>query len=67
MLNKKLAEELHKPVIRKFKNRKVHSSFKDNIWHTDLADYWVNLVKKFVFCYVFLTFLVNIHGLILKR
>ena len=45
MLNKKLAEELHKPVIRKFKNRKVHSSFKDSIWHTDLAD--MELLSKF--------------------
>ena len=33
-----LAEELHKPVIRKFKKRKVYSTFKDNIWATDLAD-----------------------------
>ena len=30
--NKKLAEELHKPIIRKFKKRKVHSSVIDNIW-----------------------------------
>ena len=26
-----LADELHKPIIRKFKRRKVYSSFKDNI------------------------------------
>ena len=31
MLNKPLAEEIHKPVIRKFEKRKVHSSFKDSI------------------------------------
>ena len=30
--NQQLAEELHKPIIRKFKKRKVHSVFKDNIW-----------------------------------
>ena len=36
--NKKLAEELDKPIIRKFKKRKVYSAFKDNIWGTDLAD-----------------------------
>ena len=30
--NKQLAEELHKPIIRKFKKRKVYSAFKDNIW-----------------------------------
>ena len=28
---KKLAVELHKPIIRKFEKRKVHSSFIDNI------------------------------------
>ena len=32
-----MANELHKPIIRKFL-RKVHSSFKDNIWDVDLAD-----------------------------
>ena len=30
--NKELAEELHKPIIRKVKKRKVHSPFIDNIW-----------------------------------
>ena len=34
----KLADELHKPVIRKFNKRKVYSQFKDNIWGVDLAD-----------------------------
>ena len=29
--NEQLAEELHKPIIRKFKERKVYSAFKDNI------------------------------------
>ena len=33
-----LAAELHKPIVRKFKKRKVYSSFKDNIWSVDLAD-----------------------------
>ena len=33
-----LADELHKPVIRKFKKRKVCSQFKDNIWEVALAD-----------------------------
>ena len=37
-VNKILAEELHKPVIRKFNKRKVYSQFKDNIWRVDLAD-----------------------------
>ena len=34
----KLADELHKPVIKKFSKTKVYSSFKDNIWGVDLAD-----------------------------
>ena len=33
-----LANELHKPVIKKFNKRKVYSQFKDNIWGVDLAD-----------------------------
>ena len=33
-----LADELHKPVIKKFNKRKVYSKFKDNIWGVDLAD-----------------------------
>ena len=32
------ADELHKPIIRKFKKRKVYASFRDNIWGGDLAD-----------------------------
>ena len=36
--NYQLADELHKPIIRKFKKRKVYSSFRDNIWGVDLAD-----------------------------
>ena len=27
-----LADELHKPIIKKFDKRKVYSQFKDNIW-----------------------------------
>ena len=36
--NNQLANELHKPIIRKFNKRKVYSSFRDNIWGLDLAD-----------------------------
>ena len=43
--NKKFAEELHKPVIRKLKKRKGHSSFTDNILGVDLAD--MQLISKF--------------------
>ena len=40
-----LADEPHKPIIRKFKKRKVHSLFRDNIWGVDLAD--MQLLSKF--------------------
>ena len=40
-----LADELHKPVIKKFIKRKVYSQFKDNIWGVDLAD-MQSLIKK---------------------
>ena len=33
-----LADERHKPIIRKFNKRKVYSQFKYNIWGVDLAD-----------------------------
>ena len=42
--NQQLANELHKPTIRKFKKRKVYSSFKDNIWGVDLVD--MQLISK---------------------
>ena len=38
ILNKELAEELNKPIIRNFKKRKVQSPFIDNIWGADLAN-----------------------------
>ena len=43
--NGQLVEELHKPIIRNFKKRKVYSSSKDNIWGADLAD--MQLIRKF--------------------
>ena len=43
--NKKLAEELQKPIIIKFKKRKVQLPFMDNIWSADLAD--MQLISKF--------------------
>ena len=32
MSDQQLAEELHKPIIRKFKKRKVHSPFINNLF-----------------------------------
>ena len=43
--NQQLANELHKPIIRKFKKRKVYSSFKGNIWGVYLAD--MQLISKY--------------------
>ena len=61
-----LAEELHKPIIRKFKNRTVYSRFKDNIWGADLADMQlISLKKGLDFYCVLLIFLVNMLGLFL--
>ena len=37
-VNEEPGEELHKPVTRKFKRRKVYERFKDNTWATDLAE-----------------------------
>ena len=61
--NEQLANELHKPIIRKFEKRKVYSTFKDNIWGVDLAD--MQLLSKYNFYYVLLIFLVNMIGLFL--
>ena len=33
--NYQLGNELHRQIIRKFKRRKVYSSFRDNIWGVD--------------------------------
>ena len=67
--NKQLAEELHKPIIKNFKRRKVYSSFKDNIWDVDLAD--MQLISKYnkeiryLLCVI--DFLVDMLGLFLWK
>ena len=54
--NIQLANELHKPIIIKFKKRKVYSLFRDNIWGADLADMQLlsnyNKGYKFLFCVI---------------
>ena len=52
--NYQLANELHRQIIRKFKKRKVYSSFSDNISGVDLA-YMESLSKyskgiKYLLC-----------------
>ena len=65
--NEQLANEFHKPIIRKFEKRRVYSSFKDNIWGVDLADMQLlskyNKAIRFLLCV--LIFLVNMLGLFL--
>ena len=36
--DEQLAEELHEPVTKKFRRRKVYARFKDNIWPADVAE-----------------------------
>ena len=63
--NQRLAEKIHKPIIRKFKKRKVHSVFRDDIWGAYLAD--MQLISKynkrirFLLCVI--DILVNMLGL----
>ena len=57
--NYQLASQLHRQVFRKFKRRKVYSSFRDNIWGADLAD--MQSLSK----YLQLVFLVNMRGFLL--
>ena len=64
--NQQLAEELHKPIIKKFKKRKVHGAFKDNIWDADLADTQLlsrhNKGTRFLLCVI--EILLRILGLL---
>ena len=58
--HEQLTEELHKPIIRKFKKRKVYYPFKDNIWGADLAD--MQLVSKFNKGFRFLLCVIDIFS-----
>ena len=58
--NEELAEKLHKPIIKKFKKRKMYSSFKDNIWGADLAD--MQLISKFNKGFRFLLCVIDIFS-----
>ena len=56
--NEQLADELHKPIITKFKKRKVYSAFKDN--SADLAD--MQLISKFNKGFIILLFAIDIFS-----
>ena len=58
--NEELAEELHKPIIKKFKKRTVCSESKDNIWGADLAD--MQLINKFNKGFRFLLCVIDIFS-----
>ena len=58
--NEQLAEELHKPITRKFKKRKVYSAFKDNIWAADVAD--MQLISRFNKGFRFLLCVIDINS-----
>ena len=58
--NKELAEELHKPIIRKFNKRKLHSPFINNIWGEDVAD--MQLISNFNKGFTFLLCVVDIYS-----
>ena len=58
--NEQLAEEIHKPIIRKCAKRKVNSTFKDNIWRADLAD--MQLISKFYEGFRFLICAIDIFS-----
>ena len=55
-----LAEELQKPIIRKFKKLKVYSSYEDNIWGADLAD--MQFISKFNKGFRFLLCVIDIYS-----
>ena len=60
ILNKELAEKLHKPVTTKFEKRKVNSIFIDNIWGADLAN--MQLISKFSKGFRFLLCVIDVYN-----
>ena len=60
ILNKELAEKLHKPITTKFEKRKVQSLFIDNIWGADLAN--MQLISKFSKGFRFLLCVIDVYN-----
>ena len=60
-----LAKELHKPVTKKLKRRKVYVRFKDNIWAADLDEMVLLSSENKILntYYVSKMFSLNMHGL----
>ena len=57
---KQVAEELHKQIIKKFKERKVQSAFASNNWDDDLAD--MNFISKINMRIYFLLCVTDIYS-----
>ena len=55
-VNEQLVEELHKPIIKKVKRRRVYTRFKGNIWAVDLAEMESlstnNKIVKYLLCVI---------------
>ena len=55
-----IAEELHKPIIRKYKRQKAYLTFIENIWGADVADR--QLISKFNKGFRFLLCVIDIFS-----
>ena len=55
-VNEQLVEELHKPIIKKVKRRRVYTRFKGNVWAVDLAEMESlstnNKIVKYLLCVI---------------
>ena len=55
-VNEQLVEELHKPIIKKVKRRRVYTRFKGNIWAVELAEMESlstnNKIVKYLLCVI---------------
>ena len=60
MQNQELAEELHKPIIKKFEKWKIHSSFIDNICGADIVE--MQLLTKFNKWILFLRCVIDVNS-----
>ena len=60
MLKQQLAEELHKPIIRKFEKRRISYFFTSNIWGADFVD--MQLIRKYNNRFQFLLCVIDIFS-----
>ena len=58
IVNEILAEEIHKPAIKKFKRRKAYARFKYNMW-----GHYLLRIKLLKIYYAWCIFSLNIDGL----